>query len=116
MLRSNQTEAEWRLWYHLRAHRFLGLKFKRQCQLGPFVADFVCKELRLVIEADGGQHDQAADARRDDWFKHEGFRVLRFWNNEILGQTDAVLEQLREVVLDLGHVDNGADAEAGGQP
>ncbi|WP_455280260.1 endonuclease domain-containing protein [Cupriavidus necator] len=116
MLRSNQTEAEWRLWYHLRAHRFLGLKFKRQCQLGPFVVDFVCKELKLVIEADGGQHDEAVDAPRDVWFRHEGFHVLRFWNHEVLGQTDAVLERIRQVVLDLGYVENGGGQKTMAEP
>jgi very-short-patch-repair endonuclease len=55
-LRSNQTDAEQRLWYHLRAHRFMGLKFKRQKPVGRYIADFVCMEQRLIIELDGGQH------------------------------------------------------------
>lgn len=100
-LRSNQTEAEQRLWYHLRAQRFMGLKFKRQKPVGPFIADFVCMDLRLVIEADGGQHGGDSDARRDVWFRGQGFTVLRFWNNEILGQTEAVLERIREAVIAL---------------
>ncbi|WP_043366839.1 endonuclease domain-containing protein [Cupriavidus sp. WS] len=104
-LRANQTEAERRLWYHFRAHRFMGLKIRRQSQLGPFIADFVCMELKLVIEADGSQHGDGSDARRDAWFRRNGFTVLRFWNNEVLGQTDAVLERVREVALRLGHVD-----------
>ncbi|WP_454720645.1 MULTISPECIES: DUF559 domain-containing protein [Cupriavidus] len=105
LLRANQTEAEQRLWYHFRAHRFMGLKIRRQRQLGPFIADFVCMELKLVIEADGGQHGDVSDASRDAWFKRSGYTVLRFWNNEVLGQTDAVLERVREVALRLGHVD-----------
>ncbi|WP_426990634.1 endonuclease domain-containing protein [Cupriavidus sp. 30B13] len=104
-LRASQTEAEQRLWYHFRAHRFLGLKIRRQKQLGPFIADFVCLELKLVIEADGGQHGDISDARRDAWFQRNGYTVLRFWNNEVLGQTGAVLERVREVALRLGHVD-----------
>ncbi|MGX2040949.1 endonuclease domain-containing protein [Methylocaldum sp. MU1018] len=97
-LRSNQTEAEQRLWYYLRAHRFMGLKFKRQKPIGPFIADFVCLDYRLVIEADGGQHGNDADIHRDAWFQAHGFTVLRFWNHEILGQTEAVLERIRQTV------------------
>ena len=100
-MRSNPTEAEDRLWYHLRAHRFMGLKFKRQKPVGPFIADFVCLELKLIIEADGGQHGNEADAKRNAWFKGQGFTVLRFWNNEILGQTEAVLERIRQTVIAL---------------
>ena len=98
-LRSNQTDAEQRLWYHLRARRFMGLKFKRQKPIGPFIADFVCLEHKLVVEADGGQHGGADDQRRDEWFAAHGFTVLRFWNHEILGETEAVLERIREAVL-----------------
>ncbi|MGR9052858.1 MAG: endonuclease domain-containing protein, partial [Gammaproteobacteria bacterium] len=100
-LRSHQTEAEQRLWYYLRAHRFMGLKFKRQKPIGPFIADFVCLELRLVIEADGGQHGGDSDAKRDAWFQANGFTVLRFWNHDVLGQTEAVLEQIRQTVFAL---------------
>ncbi|GAB7546958.1 hypothetical protein CS8_066480 [Cupriavidus sp. 8B] len=81
----------------------MGLKFKRQKQIGPFIADFVCMELKLVIEADGGQHADAADVAHDAWFKRSGYTLLRFWNHEVLAQTDAVLERVREVVLMLGH-------------
>ena len=100
-LRTNQTEAEQRLWYYLRAHRFMGLKFKRQKPVGLFIVDFVCLEIKLIIEADGGQHGDDADAKRDAWLKAQGFTVLRFWNNDILGQTDAVLERIRQTVLAL---------------
>ena len=100
-LRTSQTDAEQRLWYYLRAQRFLGLKFKRQKPIGRYIADFVCMEYRLVIEADGGQHDGVKDERRDAWFKEQGFTVLRFWNHEILGQTQAVLERIRAAVMAL---------------
>jgi very-short-patch-repair endonuclease len=96
-LRREMTEAERCLWYQLRAHRFMGLKFKRQKPLGRYIADFVCLEIGLVIELDGGQHVQQAayDRQRDGWLRAHGFDVLRFWNHEVLLQTDAVLEQLR---------------------
>jgi very-short-patch-repair endonuclease len=96
-LRVHQTEAEQRLWYHLRAHRFMGLKFKRQKPMGRYIVDFVCLEHRLIIEIDGGQHaDQVSyDMQRDEWLRGQGFRVLRFWNNEVMQQMDGVLEQIR---------------------
>ncbi|WP_035382769.1 endonuclease domain-containing protein [Ferriphaselus sp. R-1] len=96
-LRRNQTEAEQRLWYHLRAHRFMGLKFKRQKPLGRYVVDFVCMEAKLVIELDGGQHlDQVGcDRVRDAWLKSQGFTVLRFWNNELMSEMETVLERIR---------------------
>ncbi|AXQ28405.1 endonuclease domain-containing protein [Solimonas sp. K1W22B-7] len=96
-LRAHQTEAEQRLWYHLRANRFFGIKFKRQVPQGPYIADFISLEHRLVIELDGGQHNdnEAYDNQRDQWFVAEGFTVLRFWNHEVMQQTEAVLEQIR---------------------
>ena len=94
-LRQSMTDAERRLWSALRAKRFAHWKFRRQEPLGPYIADFVCHEGRLVIEVDGGQHaDSSTDAARDRWFADHGYRVLRFWNNEVLGQRDAVLEQV----------------------
>ncbi|WP_271410632.1 endonuclease domain-containing protein [Pseudomonas sp. Q1-7] len=103
-LRSNMTEAERHLWYHLRGHRFLGLKFKRQKPMGHYIVDFICIERRLVIELDGGQHQQQAvwDAERDRWLMEQGYRVLRFWNHEVLGETDSVLEAIRRAVIDVG--------------
>ena len=97
-LRANQTDAELKLWYHLRAARFMGLKFKRQKPIGPYIADFFCKQHRLVIECDGGRHGNTKDARRDAWFVRSGYTVLRFWNNDILLNTEAVLERIRQVI------------------
>ncbi len=100
-LRREQTDAESRLWYHLRAHRFLGLKFKRQKPLGQYIVDFVCHEQALVIEIDGGQHAERAayDRTRDEWLRAEGYTVLRFWNVDVMQQLDGVLERIREEVL-----------------
>ena len=96
-LRTNQTEAEQRLWYHLRAHRFMDLKFKRQKPMGRYIVDFVCVERRLIIELDGGQHAEQVvyDQHRDAWLRSQGYTVLRFWNNEVMQQLDGVLEQIR---------------------
>lgn len=96
-LRSNQTEAEQRLWYHLRAHRFMGLKFKRQKPVGRYIVDFVCLEHRLIIELDGGQHAEQVvyDQHRDAWLRSQGYTVLRFWNNDVMQQLEGVLEQIR---------------------
>ena len=100
-LRTGQTMIEQRLWYHLRAHRFMGLKFKRQKPIGRYIVDFVCLECRLIIEIDGGQHAEQAeyDQARDAWLRSEGYTVLRFWNNEVSQQMESVLEQIRIAVL-----------------
>ena len=93
-LRHTMTDAERKLWSRLRAHQ-LGAHFRRQAPLGPYVLDFVCFASRLVIEVDGGQHaDSESDQVRDAWLQGQGFRVLRFWNNEVLQNIDGVLETI----------------------
>ena len=90
-LRHNMTDAEHALWRILRNRQFVRTKFRRQVPMGPYIADFVCYDARLVIEADGGQHDESqADRVRDAWFAGQGFRVLRFWNNEVHGNPEGV--------------------------
>ncbi len=81
------------MWRHLKARQLSGLKFRRQEQIGRFIADFVCYECRLIVEADGGQHagEQEKDAERTAWLESQGFRVIRFWNNEILNNIEGVL-------------------------
>lgn len=93
-LRQNPTDAEARLWYLLRDRRLLGHKFRRQHPLPPYVVDFVCLKARLIIELDGGQHleRKAYDDQRTAYLERKGFRVLRFWNDEVLIQSDVVLE------------------------
>ena len=92
-LRQRSTDAESLLWKHLRAKRFKDLKFRRQGPIGAYIADFVCYNRRIVIEVDGGHHvsNKAKDHQRDKWFRAQGFTVLRFWNHEVLTQTEAVL-------------------------
>ncbi|HEV2626342.1 MAG TPA: endonuclease domain-containing protein [Xanthobacteraceae bacterium] len=98
-LRHNMMESERRLWYWLRAHRFNSIAFRRQTPIGPYIVDFVSHELRLVIEIDGGQHDgRASDARRDEWLKSKSYRVLRFWNSEVLKNRDGVLARIADAI------------------
>lgn len=98
-LRQNMTDAELLLWRHLRAHRLNGHKFRRQQPIGPYIVDFVHFGARLIIEADGGQHnDSDSDRIRDSYLQRQGFRTLRFWNNDILTQTEAVLNAIFDVL------------------
>lgn len=93
-LRRNFTNAEMKLWKHLRNRFIGGQKFRRQQPIGKYIVDFVCFEKSLVIEIDGGQHgEQAAyDSERTAWLESQGFRVLRFWNNEVLEDVEIVLD------------------------
>jgi len=93
-LRRTQTDAERKLWSLLRNRQLLGSKFRRQHPIGPFFADFCCPERRLVVELDGGQHVAMADAdrRRTVLLETRGYRVLRFWDHELLQQPESVLE------------------------
>jgi very-short-patch-repair endonuclease len=90
-MRHQPTDAEAALWKHLRAGRFSGFKFKRQQLIEHYIVDFVCLEQRLVIEVDGGQHDANVDGARTQWLEDHGFRILRLWNDEVLGREEAVL-------------------------
>ncbi|MGH8702258.1 MAG: endonuclease domain-containing protein [Burkholderiales bacterium] len=101
-LRKHPTDAERLLWRHLRLRQLGGYKFRRQQSLGPYIVDFVCLEKRLIVEVDGGQHAEQAeeDAQRTAWLEAEGFRVLRFWNTEVLQDTKAVQEAIRAALDD----------------
>jgi very-short-patch-repair endonuclease len=90
-MRADSTKPENLLWQALRNRQLEGLKFKRQVPLGGYILDFVCFEVRLVIEVDGSQHAESAnDALRDRYLESQGFRTLRFWNDEVLDNLDAV--------------------------
>src|ERR1700680_612235 len=94
-LRRNATIAEQRLWYQVRSRSLCGMKFVRQEPVGPYIVDFVCREQRLVIEVDGGQHvESERDAARDQYLRDHGYRVLRFWNNDVIKNIDGVLESI----------------------
>ncbi len=100
-LRQQSTEAEKYLWSRLRAQQMEAFKFRRQQQIGNYIADFVCFEKGLIIELDGGQHALAmeSDKRRDDWLRSEGFEVVRFWNTDIFENIDGVVEAIRNRLL-----------------
>ena len=98
IMRQNATDAEHLMWQLLRAKRFMNLKFRRQHVIAPYIVDFYCHELGLVIELDGSQHgmDDAIeyDAERTNFLETLGFRVVRYWNHDVLGRTDVVLDDL----------------------
>ena len=96
-LRRESTDAERALWASLRDRRLLGFKFARQVPIGPYVVDFACRERKLVVELDGGQHlDSAArDETRTQHLRSRGYEVLRFWNHDVLSHPDSVLEAIR---------------------
>jgi very-short-patch-repair endonuclease len=97
-LRANATDPEARLWRHLRRSALLGSHFRRQVPIGPYVADFACMAVRLIIEVDGSQHGDAVVKAHDDartqWLEREGYRVIRFWNNDLIENIEGVLETI----------------------
>ncbi|HLX15448.1 MAG TPA: endonuclease domain-containing protein [Bradyrhizobium sp.] len=96
-LRARMTDAERKLWFALKDRRFATFKFRRQVPIGPYIADFLCFELRLIIEIDGGQHaDSVREIERDNWLARNEFRVVRFWNNDVLQNLEGVLTSLAE--------------------
>lgn len=100
ILRRRPTDAEKRLWRYLRGKQLEGFKFRRQEPIGNYVADFVCFEKRIIVEVDGSQHCKGKDSERDQWFEGQGFKVLRFWNNEVLSNTQGVWEVIRKALID----------------
>ena len=101
-LRRNPTDVERLLWQRLRLWQVDDYKFRRQQPLGKYIVDFVCLQKRLVVELDGGQHADETDydAERDTWLRHQGFRVLRFWNNDVLKNIDGVMELIVKSLQD----------------
>ncbi len=100
-LRVDMTDAETKLWRILRAKRLNAFKLRRQQPIGPFIADFVCHSVCLIVEADGSQHaDSEGDARRTDWLQECDYRVLRFWNADILLHPDDVAQAIHAALTD----------------
>jgi very-short-patch-repair endonuclease len=102
-LRREMTDAEKLLWRHLRMKQFEGYKFRRQHPLGKYIADFVCLDAGLILEVDGGQHAEQLvdDADRTQWLDTKGFRVMRFWNNEVLENIEGVKLAIWNCLLEL---------------
>jgi very-short-patch-repair endonuclease len=102
LLRANTTGAEDILWRHLKRLEVKGSHFRRQVPIGPYVADFACLKERLIIEVDGSQHGNDLNSCRDEtrthWLNSEGYRVMRFWNNEVMSKTEAVLEAVYNAI------------------
>jgi len=101
-LRREETDAERKLWEKLRSTRLEGLKFRRQVPIGDFIADFCCREHKLIIELDGGQHAEPAEIAKDEWrtalLEGRGYRIIRFWNNEVLTNIDGTVEAILEAI------------------
>jgi very-short-patch-repair endonuclease len=115
-LRRNSTRAELRLWNNLRARALAGHKFVRQEPIGPYVVDFVCRERRLIIEVDGGQHSESqGDKRRDRFLRERDYRVLRFWNNDVICNMTGVLEAIA-AALDEAMPPHPVSAFSGNRP
>lgn len=113
-LRVNATDAERRLWRYLSNKQVADTRFTRQFPIGPYICDFVARTPRLVIEVDGGQHaDDPADARRTFYLENQGYRVLRFWNNDVLQTTEGVIQQITRVLADTPSPGPSRTLEAG---
>lgn len=109
-LRTQPTDAEMRLWKYLRQRQISGFHFRKQCPVGPYIADFACLSAKLIIELDGGQHaDSTTDSVRDAWFAAHGYRTLRFWNTDVLANTDGVFLMITEA---LGQLESTSNAQA----
>jgi very-short-patch-repair endonuclease len=94
-LRTNSTDAEAKLWKHLRARQIDGCKFVRQAPVGPYFCDFICREQKLIVEVDGGQHaNSQRDNIRDRYLIGNGYRIVRFWNNDVLGNIEGVVSTI----------------------
>jgi very-short-patch-repair endonuclease len=99
ILRRDMTDAERRLWSILRGAQLDGAKFRRQQPIGPYIADFVCQSHRLIVEVDGGQHSVEADAARTAWLDTAGYRVIRFWNDDVLFNLDGVATEIARALV-----------------
>lgn len=100
-LRNNATNAERALWQAISARKVSGVRFNRQVPIGPFICDFVARSIGLVIEVDGGQHGDEADADRTRYIEAQGFRVIRFWNNEVLTNLEGVVAHIAGAIADM---------------
>ncbi|RZF63727.1 DUF559 domain-containing protein [Sphingomonas populi] len=112
-LRANATDAERRLWSILSARKLAGVRFNRQVPIGPFICDFVSRSAKLIIEVDGGQHDanHDADAQRTRYLEAQGYRVIRFWNNEVMQNLEGVAYTIQRALADMPSPDPSRERE-----
>jgi very-short-patch-repair endonuclease len=101
-LRKSSSDAERRFWYHVRGRRLVGYKFRRQQPIGPYVVDFCCESAGLIVELDGGQHAEQRlyDELRERYLREQGYEVLRFWDNDVLTNTDGVLSAVLKTLCE----------------
>jgi very-short-patch-repair endonuclease len=108
-LRRSLTDVERKLWHALRRDQLLGLSFRRQHPIGPYVPDFYCPAIQLAAELDGGQHafasNQINDERRSRWLAEKGIKVIRFWNNDVTQNLDGVLNAIARVAQEISNRD-----------
>jgi very-short-patch-repair endonuclease len=104
-LRKSSSDAERRFWYHVRGRRLVGYKFRRQQPIGPYVVDFCCESADLIVELDGGQHAEQRlyDELRERYLREQGYEVLRFWDNDVLTNTDGVLSAVLKTLCERPH-------------
>ncbi|RYM11771.1 endonuclease domain-containing protein [Sphingobium cupriresistens] len=100
-LRNNATGVERALWHVISARKISGIRFNRQVPIGQFICDFVARSIGLVIEVDGGQHNDEVDAERTRYIEAQGFRMIRFWNNDVLGNIEGVIEEIERVIANM---------------
>ncbi|KMS58464.1 endonuclease domain-containing protein [Sphingobium cupriresistens] len=100
-LRNNATDVERALWHVISARKISGIRFNRQVPIGQFICDFVARSIGLVIEVDGGQHNDEVDAERTRYIEAQGFRMIRFWNNDVLGNIEGVIEEIERVIANM---------------
>jgi very-short-patch-repair endonuclease len=104
-LRAGATEAERKLWHHLKARKLMGTRFNRQFPVGQYIGDFVSRSRRLIIEIDGGHHGRAEerihDERRTAFLRAQGYQVIRFWNSEVLDNVEGVLRRIEQALEDM---------------
>ena len=98
MLRKRSTDVERTLWQSVRSRQLGGVKFRRQAPIGGYVVDFVCLEAMLIVELDGGQHEPSVDGIRQQWLESAGYRVLRFWNNDVIENLPGVLAVIADTL------------------
>ena len=99
-LRRNQIDVEQRFWLEVRNRRLGGYKFRRQATIGPFIVDFLCAGRMLIVELDGGQHEETKDAARTKYLEGLGYTVMRFWNNDVLTNMEGVLVEVLDYLGD----------------